>query len=79
MTFHRIMTRTILQSWENSFPENLMIKFPENAKKAYMWCILQFGTICPIIRHKIICEETSILVKVTGWSAASLKLTLFLK
>ena len=30
MTFHRKWPE---QSWENSFPENLMIKFPENAKK----------------------------------------------
>ena len=21
-------------------------------KKAHMWCVLQFGTICPIMKHK---------------------------
>ena len=27
---HRVMNRTI---WENSFSENIMLNFPENAKK----------------------------------------------
>ena len=58
---------------ENSFSENL-IKFPENAKKHI--CFFQFETICPIIKHKNIWRGTLILVKVAGWSAASLKLTL---
>ena len=56
-----------------------MIKFPENAKKTHTWCILQLGTICRIIKHKNICGGTLILVEAAEWSAASLKLTLFLK
>ena len=72
MTFHR-MTRTILR--ENTFPENLMTKFPEIAKK-HICNVLQFGTIWSIIKHKSNCVGTLILVKVAGWSAAFLKLTI---
>ena len=38
--------------------------------------VLQFGTICPIVKHKNTCGDMLILVKVAGWSSASLKLTL---
>ena len=43
-----------------------------------MWCALQFGTICLIIKQqqKNTCGGMLILVKVAGWSAASIKLTL---
>ena len=55
-----------------------MIEFLENAKKTYV-VTFAIGTICSIIKHKSTCEGTSILVKVAGWSAASLKLTLLQK
>ena len=48
-------------------------------QKKHMWYVLEFGTICLIIKHKSIRGGTLILVKTAGWSAASLKLTLFLK
>ena len=38
--------------------------------------VLQFGTICPIKKHKNTCGDMLILVKVARWSAASLKLAL---
>ena len=34
-----------------------------------MWCVLQFATICLIMKHKNTCEGTLTLVKVAGWSA----------
>ena len=41
-----------------------------------MGCVLQFGTICPIIKYKSTCGCMLILVKIAaGWSAASLRLT----
>ena len=40
-----------------------------------MLCDLQFGTICPTIKHKNTCGGTLILEKVAEWSVASLKLT----
>ena len=68
ITFHRIMTRTILRKF-----------ISRKCKRAHMWCALQFGTICPIIKHKNTYGDTLNLVKITGWSAASLKLTLLPK
>ena len=44
-----------------------------------MRCILQYGTICAITKHKKICGGSLILVKGAGWSAALLQLTLFQK
>ena len=49
MTFHRVMTRTIL---ENSLPENLLLKFPEKCKKTLTWCVIQFWTICLVLNEK---------------------------
>ena len=68
------MTRAILEKFifRKSSDE-----ISRKCKKARMWCVLQFGTICPIIKHKNNCGGTLILVKVAGGSATSLKLALF--
>ena len=49
------------------------MNFPEKCQKAHS--VLQFGTICLIIKHKNTCAGTLIFVKFPGWSASSLKLT----
>ena len=75
MKFYSMMAKNIL---ENLFPENLMTEFPENAEK-HICVVLQFGTNCLITKNKNTCESILILVKVAGWPATSLKLTLLFK
>ena len=76
MISHRIATRTIL--WKFISIRSLT-KVSLKAKKAHMWCVLQFEIICLVIRHKYTCGRTLILVKVERWPAASINLTLHTK
>ena len=46
-------------------------------KNSHMWCVLRFGAICPIIKHKNTCAGKLILVKVTGWSLIQVALISF--
>ena len=64
MIFYRIMTRAILGKFISRKSND---KLSWKCKKAYMWCVLQLGTICLIIYHK------NTLVKVAAWSAVSSK------
>ena len=70
MNFHRITTRTILRTLISRKSND---KVSWKCKKADIWCVLQFGTIYPIIKHKSTCGGTLILKKVGECSAAFLK------
>ena len=76
MKFYSMMAKNIL---ENSFPENLMIEFPENAEKHICVVFCNLGPIVLLQKIKTLVESALILVKVAGWPATSLKLTLLFK
>ena len=66
------------QYWENSFPENLIIMFTEMQKKQTCSVFYNFGPY-DLLLIKNACGDSLFFVKVTRWSAASLKLTLYSK
>ena len=49
MASHKIMTRTVLRKLISRKSND---KVSWKCKKAHMWCVLQFGTISPIIKQK---------------------------
>ena len=64
MIFRRTITRTILGKFNSRKSFNKVLR-----KKSTCF-ILQFETICLVIRHKNTCGGKLILVKVASWSTA---------